>query len=195
MDITYNIDFFSEWHCGSGLSGGATTDALLIKDKHNLPFIPGKTIKGLLREAVEDILSLGDYSKYESSFFEAFGYSDGQNEIHNGCAFFTNAHLRKDLRDIIINKDLHSYLYRKTASTAIGENGIAKKHSLRVIKTSIPCTLEGQILNVPDHLGGLINSGLMYIKRIGVNRNRGLGRCNIKIIKLKEGEKYENITI
>ena len=71
MDITYNIDFFSEWHCGSGLSGGATTDALLIKDKHNLPFIPGKTIKGLLREAVEDILSLGDYSKYESSFFEA----------------------------------------------------------------------------------------------------------------------------
>ena len=182
MDITYNIDFFSEWHCGSGLSGGATTDALLIKDKHNLPFIPGKTIKGLLREAIEDILSLGNYSEYESSFFEAFGYSNGQNEIHKGCAFFTNAHLRKDLQNLIISNNMCSYLYKNMASTAIDDNGIAKKHSLRVIETVIPCTLEGQILNIPNNLESLVNNGLMYIKRIGLNRNRGLGRCNIRVI-------------
>lgn len=194
MDITYNIDFFSEWHCGSGLSGGATADMLLIKDKYNLPFIPGKTIKGLLREAIEDILSLGDYSKYESPFFEAFGYSDGQNEIHKGCAFFTNAHLRKDLQDLIISNNIHSHLYRNIASTAIDDNGIAKKHSLRVIETAIPCTLEGQILNIPDNLENLIKDGLMYIKRIGLNRNRGLGRCNIKVIRKRE-DQNENFTI
>ena len=50
-DITFKITFFSEWHCGSGLSSGSDLDALVIKDKDNFPFIPGKTLKGLIREA------------------------------------------------------------------------------------------------------------------------------------------------
>lgn len=182
MNITYNIDFLSEWHCGSGLSGGATTDALLIKDKNNLPFIPGKTLKGLVREAVEDILSFSCNSELESAFIKAFGYSDGQHEIHKGSIFFTNAQLHKDLQELIIRDALQPHLYRNIASTAIDENGIALKHSLRVIETAIPCTLEGQILDIPDNMGDLIKKGLMYIKRIGLNRNRGLGRCHIRVI-------------
>jgi len=55
MNIHYKIEFFTDWHCGSGLSSGADLDLLVIKDKDKLPFIPGKTIKGLVREAVEEI--------------------------------------------------------------------------------------------------------------------------------------------
>ena len=53
-NLTLKIQFFSPWHCGSGLSAGADTDALVIKNPQGLPFVPGKTIKGLVREALED---------------------------------------------------------------------------------------------------------------------------------------------
>lgn len=62
MDITYKIEFFSEWHCGSGLSAGADTDALVIKDSEGFPYIPGKTLKGLFREAIEELIELKDTS-------------------------------------------------------------------------------------------------------------------------------------
>lgn len=46
-DLNIKIEFFSPWHCGSGLSAGADADSLVIKDTNGLPYIPGKTIKGL----------------------------------------------------------------------------------------------------------------------------------------------------
>lgn len=55
MKIKYQIQFHSYWHCGSGLAAGAGVDALVVKDADGLPFVPGKTIKGLLREAMEEL--------------------------------------------------------------------------------------------------------------------------------------------
>ncbi|MDE6805090.1 MAG: hypothetical protein K2J29_10705, partial [Muribaculaceae bacterium] len=66
MDIRYRIEFFSDWHCGSGLSAGADVDALVIKDDCGLPFVPGKTVKGLVREAMEDILTFKRIGNEES---------------------------------------------------------------------------------------------------------------------------------
>lgn len=51
VDIKYKITFFSNWHCGSGLAAGADVDELVIKDSNKLPYVPGRTVKGLLREA------------------------------------------------------------------------------------------------------------------------------------------------
>ena len=65
MDITYTIEFFSYWHCGSGLSAGADVDSLVIKDAKGMPFVPGKTIKGLIREAAETLTCLAP-DKYPS---------------------------------------------------------------------------------------------------------------------------------
>ena len=58
MNIHYKLEFFSYWHCGSGLSAGADVDLLTIKDEDGFPFVPGKTIKGLLREASETLAAL-----------------------------------------------------------------------------------------------------------------------------------------
>ena len=55
--IKYTIRFFSQWHCGSGTSAGADVDELVVKDKNGMPYIPGKTLKGLIREAVEDYVA------------------------------------------------------------------------------------------------------------------------------------------
>ena len=71
MDIKYLIKFYNEWHCGSGLAAGADVDLLVIKDKNGLPFVPGKTMKGLMREAATDIVS---FSQKEENRLELEQY-------------------------------------------------------------------------------------------------------------------------
>ncbi|MDR1371264.1 MAG: RAMP superfamily CRISPR-associated protein [Dysgonamonadaceae bacterium] len=192
MDITYKIVFFSDWHCGSGLSSGADLDLLVIKDKNKLPFIPGKTIKGLIKEALEDIKEFDekyadmDLEKLLGS--EAKKKKDGEGEMSfdkQGCCFFTNVELEKELKTHIADNHLQEYLYHTIASTAIGEDGVAEEHSLRKMEVTVPCELTGEILDVPDGYLDLFKDALLYIKRLGQNRNRGLGRCSIEIVSPK----------
>ncbi|MDR3057359.1 MAG: RAMP superfamily CRISPR-associated protein [Prevotella sp.] len=184
--IKYTVEFLTDWHCGSGLSSGDDLDLLVIKDKDHLPFIPGKTIKGLIREAVEEIAG---YSKEvtEEQILAAFGHKDKKNlkseEIKKGDCFFKNATLKDDLRIAIESNKLQEHLYRSVASTAIDNDGIAIEHSLRKMEVVVPCMLEGEILDVPENFEEIIEKGLKFIKRLGQNRNRGLGRCVITIEK------------
>ena len=183
--INYKIEFFSCWHCGSGLSAGADVDALVIKDKNGIPFIPGKTIKGLLREAVEEILYSGveDAHSVDELIKESFGLFIDKNNFRKGSMFFTNAELSPSLQSKIQTVQLEKYLYTSIASTAIEENGIAKDFSLRKIQLVVPCELYGTIMNVPDNMEEILAKGLKFIKRVGVNRNRGLGRCSLSVIE------------
>ena len=175
--IKYEIEFFSNWHCGSGLAAGADVDALVIKDKDRLPYIPGRTIKGLLRNAA-DALTCD-----QEAVNLVFGVS-GNNENHAvGASFFSNAVLPETERIYILEHQLQDYLFETFASTKIDENGIAQDHSLRKIQTVVPCKLEGEILNVPDGSVTMIDEAMRFIKRIGTGRNRGFGRCKITIKK------------
>ena len=188
MDIHYNIEFFSNWHCGSGLAAGADVDALVVKDANGLPYVPGRTLKGLLREAAEE-LNVYEHDKYKTLIDEIFGVSgdNSQKEEKNtqiGKAFFGNAMLEKNDAEQIRKRNLMAYLYQTFSSTAINENtGIAKDHSLRRIETVVPCTLVGSILNVPDGGETLLQEAMQMVKRMGTGRNRGYGRCTISPIK------------
>ncbi|MDE6668214.1 MAG: CRISPR-associated protein [Muribaculaceae bacterium] len=197
MDIHYKIDFFSDWHCGSGLSAGADVDALVIKDNCGLPFIPGKTIKGLVREAMEDLLLYKSFDKKEketmdSLFKETFGFFNGERgEMIKGQAFFTNAELKDAERKAIIADKLQAFMYRRLSSTAIDADGVAKPNSLRRMEVVVPCTLEGRILDVPgdEKFRTLMEEALSYIKRLGQNRNRGLGRCAFSVMPITGSKK------
>jgi CRISPR/Cas system CSM-associated protein Csm3 (group 7 of RAMP superfamily) len=183
MDIKYRIEFHTDWHCGSGLAAGADVDALVVKDKNDLPFIPGKTIKGLLREAIEEIRGFQGKA-CDAAFVNTFGYfEDKKEEMERGEAFFTNAELHLQEREAIIASKAARFLYRSIASTAIGENGIAKEHSLRKMQVVVPCTLYGEVKDVPESMADELMNAFKYIKRLGQNRNRGLGRCTISVEK------------
>jgi len=188
-DIKYTVEFFSQWHCGSGLSAGADVDALVIKDKDGIPFIPGKTMKGLIREAVENYVSLSKKSeKQEKALIETFGIDDAKEALNvkRGTAFFENATIPE--KDDIVKGQLQQYLFNKVASTAIDEDGVAQDHSLRTMETVVPCKLTGMILNVPDEFADTVIKSLGMIKRLGQKRNRGLGRCDIKVEKEEGGK-------
>jgi len=177
--ITYEIEFFSNWHCGSGLAAGADVDALVIKDSEGLPFVPGRTIKGLLRDAADNL--------YEESEMINTLFGISKKDIHQeGCAYFANAVLSDAESKYIVSQNLTRHLYQNFASTAIDDNGIAKDNTLRKIETVVPCTLHGQILNVPNDAVPIMTDAAKMIKRMGLGRNRGYGRCRIIFTNVEE---------
>lgn len=177
MNIKYNIQLHSYWHCGSGLAAGADVDALVIKDADGLPFIPGKTIKGLVREAVDDFLCFEGKNEVNDDYLKVFGYFDDKDHKEKGESFFTDARLNDTDATAIKATGLAKYLYTAVASTAIGEQGVALDHSLRRTEVALPCTLCGEIYDVPDTMLETIEKAFGMIKNLGLDRNRGLGRC------------------
>lgn len=187
--LQYKIDFFSSWHCGSGLSAGADADALVVRDRDGLPYVPGKTVKGLVREAVEDFLA---FRKEDTRIVaDLFGNAEDRNNLpqgekgkmKQGILFFSNAELQSEQKQIILDEQLKPFLFDSVAATRIAEDGIAMPHSLRRIQVVLPCTLYGQILDVPEESKILLQQAVKLIKRMGLARNRGLGRCSFTIME------------
>lgn len=200
MEIKYKIDFFSEWHCGSGLSAGADVDALVIKDRNGLPFVPGKTMKGLLRETVEELVAFRGLSK--SLLVTLFGNSADRNNkdgglevdtMQQGKVYLTDAVLAKEHQLLIKQEHLQEFLFNTVSATRLTDEGVAQEHSLRRIQTVLPCVLYGEILDIPTpEMKQLLIDGLSMIKRLGVGRNRGLGRCLCTTDETKEGGENES---
>ncbi len=189
-NIRYKIEFFSRWHCGSGLSAGSDVDALVVKDKNGMPFIPGKTLKGLFREALEDYLTLSDEGeKCEASVLNFLGNLDDKGDFKKGTAFFSNATLCPTEYNEIVRCKAQEFLYQTASSTAIGKDGVADEHSLRRIQVVVPCSLEAEILNLPDETTELTGKVLAMIKRMGLDRHRGMGRCQLTIVETTETKK------
>jgi len=162
MTLKYKIQFLDYWHLSSGLSAGAKLDSTVTKDDDDIPYASGKTIKGLVREMIE--LETSDI------------------KFLHQC-YFTNASLDKDTHKEIKTNQLQNNLYDVIASTKI-ENGIAVDDSLREIEVVIPIALYGEILDIQnDNDCKKLIQSLNLIKRMGLNRNRGLGRCEFKEIK------------
>src|SRR5699024_10170830 len=93
--LIYQIEFFNYWHSGSGLAGSTYADSIVNKTERNLPFIPGKTLKGLLRDAAEKINELNPSlvsDKFISQVFGKKSDEEGNNANYKdeGQAFFTN---------------------------------------------------------------------------------------------------------
>lgn len=183
-DIVYTLTFYSYWHCGSGLAAGADVDLLVVKDAAGLPYVPGKTLKGLLREAAEELQQLNPEKYAQSDLEECMGkYETDSRNLKKGTCFFSNATLPMAEHEALEqNPELSEFLYDGLSATAIDpETGTAREHSLRKMQVTVPCQLEGSILNVPDDCVALIADSMKLIKRLGLGRNRGLGRCTLKM--------------
>ncbi|HHB79874.1 MAG TPA: CRISPR-associated protein [Saprospiraceae bacterium] len=190
--LIYQIEFFDYWHAGTGLVSGANSDALVNKDDEGRPFIPGKTLKGLLREAAEVLKELGHAEITDDFIIKVFGKKklddneqmtvNGQNRMDvEAKSFFGNATLSDHLiKNIDQSKSKH--LYRQLASTAIEKNGQAKDFSLRNVEVTIPLVLYAPISSIDMNHKKPLELCLAWVKRLGLNRNRGLGRCQLTFI-------------
>lgn len=192
MTLKYEIRFLDYWHMGSGLGSGSKLDSAVIRDKDNIPYVPGKTIKGLAREMAEAFGCGFVNDCFGGSTDEKDKCFDAQKKNVEGACYFSNASLTAESKKQIVNNKLQDNLYDEIASTKIGEKGhekeiegIAVDNSLREIEVVIPLSLYGEINDVDDAYVEEMTKSLKMIKRMGLNRNRGLGRCEF-IVKVSK---------
>lgn len=59
VERTLRFELHTFWHPGTGRGDGALADAAVHKTAEGLPFLPGRTVKGLLRDAAELAVAAG----------------------------------------------------------------------------------------------------------------------------------------
>jgi len=191
--INYEIEFFSNWHLGSGLAISADVDAATLKDDHGLPYVPGKTLKGILKDAAS-LLAENAYKGIDKAFVDRiFGINDKDADAQESSlkhyqaqAYFSNAYLSEQLANWLTNENVgnQTKLFQRYSSTAIDqETGIAVDKSLRTMEVCIPVSLYGTIDNLQSEEDvEKMKLVLVAVKKMGQNRHRGLGRLELKKI-------------
>ena len=193
MKIT--IDIRSFWRAGTGAGESGGIDALCAIDHDGLPYLPGKHLKGLLRDAVTQAIALGHVTRIEvDELFGEQGFKLDTGELipyaraAPGCLRVDSAHLPKADREAIIasdNNNLIPQLFRTLQSTAMdADTGAAKDKSLRLEQVAVPLTLEFEVTGPDcDKAGGWeseLKTALPLVRAVGQKRTRGLGRAVLK---------------
>ena len=189
-----NIHLESYTLAGSG-EGAGIIDSDVVFDRFGLPYLPGRRIKGLLRESAVEVLEmLGiDNQHGLDILFGVTGNSVGVCLIPNLRLPGHDAlvkHLRwmsaeNGFREIVSRENLISLYTTIRQQTAIDEDGFADDGTLRVCRLlNHDLEFEGEI-ECKQPLApceeALLFLASINLARMGVRRNRGQGaiRCTL----------------
>lgn len=186
LAISFSIQ--SPWHIGSGEEGGAYADSLMLKDGVGLPYVPGKSIKGLFREAFMQAAENHwfDGALDESAIHTLFGH-EGNNTFTQGVLHFSSATLSEPEQAYFHNnKKSSAQLFRVVQSTAIEfTSGVAKNSSLRALEVAVPMDLQATVswdVNpYQDQLASWLSACSCLILALGAKRHRGLGVVRVEL--------------
>ncbi len=189
MNYQLKIDIHSYWHPGTGSGRGADVDAIVHRDKDNLPRLPGKSLKGVLRDAVARWEQFTQSASKPSLADQLFGAGADDGDTWFGLIRVSDAVLAKDICHYLEkDQSLSTGLYRTMHSTAIDHGtGVATNKSLRGIEVVIPLTLYAALDEVPNakykvpHWHEILKSALPLIQAVGAHRSRGLGRVTVTL--------------
>ena len=203
--IKIKISILGYWYIGTGHEAGAYADSIVLKDRDNLPFIPGKTLKGMFRNSAQMCYNNTIITENEMDVLfgvpgislenrPAFGIDFNNDELAtSSILYFNNAELTCSEKEEIRNQNLSRHLYRIIQSTAIDENGVAKDKSLRSYEVAVPLNFITSIdfedspklnstFESEDKLKDLLKIFASFITEIGGKRRRGFGRCYVEVL-------------
>lgn len=190
-----HIQLLAFWHPGTGRGQGPGADALVNRNAYGLPYLPGRTLKGLFRDAARVAEVAGVLSPAE--LVAAFGH-DGrgaQEEARfasrKGAARFESARMGTGVAEAEAweawarepgNAAARQQLFRNLASTSLNEFGTAEEGTLRTIEVVVPVPLVATI-SAPrgSVVPRVLQAAAPHIFAIGAHRTRGLGRCIVTV--------------
>jgi len=191
MKAQLNIDLKSYWHAGGGRDGGRVYDAVVQRDPDGLPLLPGRHLKGLLRDAATRA-EAWDWEGFKDLAKTLFGSRNpaGGGLSQRGCLRISDARLPEPQRRWLASeggRKLIPALFSGLYNTAVRhDTGSALDQSLRGIEVTIPVQLQACIDPVPgqtppDGWAERIRELLPLIDAVGAHRSRGLGRAEITL--------------
>lgn len=182
------LQLLDTWHVGSGHGEDRYIDASVERDANGLPYVPGRMLKGLLRDAASALELWGHWP--EGTALRLFGGDSRRAEglAQPGLVRVSNAVLPAAERKWLAGDGLDASLQRNALfttrfQTAIDrDSGIAAEGSLRGIELVLPLLLESEIeLGMPsvaplpsdwDNISKL----LPLVRALGAHKTRGDGR-------------------
>lgn len=201
-ETTLKISFISAWHIGSGLGDGAVADAVLNRDIHGLPWIPGSAVKGALREASWRLALCERDCENPLAWLTEFFFgkrSDAADLNKCGRLYIGSACLDSEISAWLLSlpanqrKELASDLTTIRQQTKLNPDKTVAAGSLRSLECGIPgvsffASIKAEL--EPDWIGWFerfLQALCANVKSIGGYRSRGLGKCRFQTPLLKSG--------
>lgn len=212
-----HLDFINYWHAGSGRSSGYHLDALCERDDCQLPVLPGRQLKGLLRHAVhraeawgwlsELALPAGPLASHEELLFGSRSHSESRSATQPGLLRVDTARLPDAELQWLAHTEqteLREELFGELFSTAINEQGSAQRYSLRGLQVCIPLRLQAALdLAITASDAALrsqqqaylqagtawqaLDAALPLLDALGAHRSRGLGEARVTLDMTGQG--------
>ncbi len=173
---------------GDGIAG--LVDVEVEQDQYGLPYLRGRTLKGLWREECENLIAVHPQGATWKTQCDALFGQGGSDLDSTGLLHVGDARLPAAVRDAVCEAQLpaHEILTSLTTirrQTAIEPNGIAKDHSLRsmravVRKTTFISPITTHRPLKPNEESVLL-AGCYALRRVGTGRNRGRGEVQCRL--------------
>lgn len=195
-ELIITIQMHSDWHIGTGSGRAKEVDRTVRKDKNGLPILPGRTLKGVLKDSAEVIAGgLGDsWMEWVSHVFgdspaEYWEEQKGSPRSPKpGALDIRTAELAGGLQSsLLADSSLIPFLYTKRPGVAITKEGIAKDDHLRLEERTrggltlvARASLEGSEESIKKAQALLVGAAA-WTERLGGKRRRGAGKCTISI--------------
>ena len=203
IEIRYILKFKSDFHFGSGAGIPGAIDCGLKYNSNGVPEINGKTIKGIIRDAVENVIRL--QSSKLSIVEEIFGKEGEDNtkfrfstpvvEKQYEDRISQNKGLQKNISGI----EFHNRINRKNHIAEAGalfsrETGPGSFEYAGTISQIKECSNECSNEDLNKYLYFLI-CGIRFVTHIGGNRRRGKGLARFEIEKIYDYDRDREISI
>lgn len=198
------LTFYSDWHVGSGAGIPGSVDRQVLRDEEGFPYVPGKTLTGILRDAAEWIADTRDAldtakngnKRWRKALIGLFGE---QPESHGGtpggfasgaAVGIGSAALSRDLRNYVqglqeaSGPDLREALFTVRPGVKIDRGtGRALEDHLFSTERVRGCTLYAPVKYPRGPLSEdeekLLEDAVRAVRRLGGKRRRGGGRCRL----------------
>lgn len=178
---------------GDGIAG--LVDVEVEHDQYGIPYLRGRTLKGLWREECENLiaaLSLHDYQRatqLKDGCDRVFGR--GGSDLHaTGVIHVGDARLPETVQSAVMRANLtpHDILTSLTTirrQTAIDAEGVAKDHSLRAMRAILRHTTFISPISsrheLDRHELAILVAGCYALRHVGTGRNRGRGDVTCRL--------------
>ena len=209
---TISIQFHSYWHVGTGKGEGVGADAIVSKSTNGLPIWPGKSLKGVIRDATVQASALEHNTIKADHILKWFGpevtttsdsekKEDGSSKMkirfqnERGCLRFSSAKCGKGREAMDFEawaagkkgKNLTPFFFTEISNVALEESGIAKKGALRSIELTKPITLYADLeivgIDKPNEIFEALQQDVFPLVRLmGASRTRGLGQITMSFV-------------
>ncbi len=204
-EVMLSFELQSYWHAGTGEGGGPGVDARIALTHDGLPYLSGRAVRGLLREAMRTAMRAGrpgitekqvavwfgtdiprerskERERDAAAFQEEQRFATEPGALSVGSAVLgeTEAERAAWRTWAEAHPDAVTLLRRTHASTRIAADGTAADQSLRELEIAVPMTLWAT-LEVPDDAVDPIKEVLPLIRALGANRTRGFGRVKVTL--------------